>query len=99
MIKNPHHTSLKSSPFFEISRAQFHYFGSILTFELESKEATYRFMDKLKIIKIAANIHDNKSLIVSPYDVIYAGSSKREELGISSTMLIRRDRGLGGFKR
>ncbi len=37
-------------------------------------------MDALKLIRRATNIHDNKSLILSPYHVIYALNSHEERL-------------------
>lgn len=79
-VKCVNHPSLPDSPFYAIAKRQFRYAGSILTFELESKEASYRFMDALKLIRRATNIHDNKSLILSPYHVIYALNSHEERL-------------------
>ncbi|MDR1007579.1 MAG: aminotransferase class V-fold PLP-dependent enzyme [Campylobacteraceae bacterium] len=84
-IKNVNYPLLKSSPFYDISKKQFRYAGSILTVELEDKESAYRFMNRLKIIRRATNLHDNKSLIVSPYFVIYPFNSHEEKISLSIT--------------
>ncbi|MDR0666966.1 MAG: aminotransferase class V-fold PLP-dependent enzyme, partial [Campylobacteraceae bacterium] len=84
-IKSVNYPLLKSSPFYDISKKQFRYAGSILTIELEDKEAAYRFMNRLKIIRRATNLHDNKSLIVSPYYVIYPFNSHEEKAALDIT--------------
>ncbi|MDR0408058.1 MAG: aminotransferase class V-fold PLP-dependent enzyme [Campylobacteraceae bacterium] len=80
---------LENSPFCKLAKKQFKYGGSILTFEVESQEAAYKFMDNLKIIRRATNLHDNKTLIVSPYHVIYPFNSHEEkmELNIKPNMM------------
>ncbi|MDR2790860.1 MAG: aminotransferase class V-fold PLP-dependent enzyme [Campylobacteraceae bacterium] len=84
-IKSVNYPSLKSSQFYDISKKQFKYAGSILTIELEDKTAAYRFMNRLKIIRRATNLHDNKSLIVSPYFVIYPFNSHEEKMALNIT--------------
>lgn len=63
--------------------------GTIMNFDLESKKACYRFMDRLKIIRRATNLNDNKSLIIHPYATIYAEFPEEERAlaGIRDTML------------
>ena len=63
--------------------------GTIMTFDLHSKEACFEFMNKLKIIRRATNLNDNKSLIIHPYSTIYAEFSNedKEKAGIHDTML------------
>lgn len=63
--------------------------GTIMTLDLESKEACYRFMNRLKLIRRATNLNDNKSLIIHPYATIYAEFSEEERAnaGIRDTML------------
>ncbi|MDR1460808.1 MAG: aminotransferase class V-fold PLP-dependent enzyme [Campylobacteraceae bacterium] len=88
-IKNTNYPFLEESPFCELAKKQFRYAGSILTFEVESQETAYKFMDNLKIIRRATNLHDNKTLIVSPYHVIYPFNSHEEkmELNIKPNMM------------
>jgi O-acetylhomoserine (thiol)-lyase len=63
--------------------------GAILTFDLESTEACYAFMDKLKIIRRATNLNDNKTLIIHPFRTIYAefGERERIDMGVSPNMM------------
>jgi O-acetylhomoserine (thiol)-lyase len=86
-IQNVNYPFLKDSPFYELAKEQFKYAGSILTFEVKSQEAAYNFMDNLKIIHRATNLHDNKTLIVSPYYVIYPFNSHEESLDIKPNMM------------
>jgi O-acetylhomoserine (thiol)-lyase len=63
--------------------------GTIVSFDLESKAACFDFMNRLKIIRRATNLNDNKTLIIHPYSTIYAEFSEdeRREAGIRDTML------------
>lgn len=63
--------------------------GTIMTFDLESKQACFRFMNKLRIIKRATNLNDNKTLIIHPWSTIYAEFPEEERIaaGIRQTML------------
>jgi len=63
--------------------------GTIMSFDLESKEACYRFMNKLKVIRRATNLNDNKSLIIHPASTIYAefSEAERAKVNIRDTMM------------
>ena len=63
--------------------------GTIMTFDLESKEACFSFMNKLKIIRRATNINDNKTLIIHPYSTIYSefDEEERKKAGIKDTTM------------
>jgi O-acetylhomoserine (thiol)-lyase len=63
--------------------------GTIMTFDLESKEACFAFMNLLKIIRRATNLNDNKTLIIHPYSTIYAefSETERQAAGIRDTMI------------
>lgn len=63
--------------------------GTIMTFDLESKEACFDFMDKLKIIRRATNLNDNKTLIIHPHSTIYAefNEVERKTAGIRDAMM------------
>jgi O-acetylhomoserine (thiol)-lyase len=63
--------------------------GTIMSFDLESKAACFDFMNRLKIIRRATNLNDNKTLIIHPYSTIYAEftEEERREAGIRDTML------------
>ncbi len=63
--------------------------GTIMSFDLESQEACFQFMDRLKVIRRATNLNDNKSLIIHPYSTIYADFSEedRKIMRIRDTMI------------
>lgn len=63
--------------------------GAMLTFSLESKEACFRFMDKLQIIRRATNLFDNKTLIIHPESTIYGtfSSEIKVVMGIEDNLL------------
>jgi O-acetylhomoserine (thiol)-lyase len=46
--------------------------GTIMTFDLESRTSCFEFMNRLKIIRRATNLNDNKTLIIHPHSTIYA---------------------------
>lgn len=77
-IKHVNYPGLENSIYYKICKKQFRYPGSILTFELVSKEACFRFMDKLKIIRRATNLNDNKTLILHPASTIFSEYSPEE---------------------
>lgn len=62
--------------------------GGILTFDLQDEAQCFRFMNRLKLIRRATNLNDNKTLIIHPYSTIYSEFSKeeREGMGIRDTM-------------
>ncbi len=89
-IKAVAYPGLKSSPNYRLANKYFNGVpGTIMTFDLESKEACFAFMNKLQIIRRATNLNDNKSLIIHPHSTIYAEFSdeERQEAGIRDTMM------------
>ena len=71
-IKRVSYPGLKSSPFYSLGQKYFKELGGLVTFDLSSKEECYRFMNKLKLVKRATNLNDNKSLIIHPASTICA---------------------------
>jgi O-acetylhomoserine (thiol)-lyase len=81
---------LKSSPFYGLAQKYFNGIpGTIMTFDLETEAACFSFMNKLKVIRRATNLNDNKSLIIHPWSTIYCEFSEeqRMEMGIRPTMM------------
>jgi len=71
-IESVNYTGLEDNPFYKLSKAQFGtYPGAMFTFDLSSKEACFSFMNKLKLIRRATNLFDNKSLAIHPASTIY----------------------------
>ncbi|MBL7969940.1 MAG: O-acetylhomoserine aminocarboxypropyltransferase/cysteine synthase [Prolixibacteraceae bacterium] len=81
---------LKDSAYYDLARKQFGGIpGSVMTFDLGSQAECFRFMNRLKIIRRATNLNDNKSLIIHPYSTIYTEfpESERAKMGIRPTMM------------
>ena len=71
-IKKVNYTGLEDNPFYTISKEQFgDYPGAMLTFSLEDKKTCFAFINRLKTIRRATNLFDNKSLIIHPSSTIY----------------------------
>jgi len=89
-VKHVNYPGLASSPYHETATRQF---GkqpcSLLTFDLESKKACYAFMNRLKVVRRATNLQDNKSLVIHPYSTIFAEypDSKKAEMGLRETTI------------
>ncbi|GHT54546.1 O-acetylhomoserine sulfhydrylase [Bacteroidia bacterium] len=72
MVKQVNYNGLTSNPFYAISKKQFgDYPGAMLTFSLEDRAACFAFINRVKIIRRATNLFDNKSLIIHPESTIY----------------------------
>ncbi|MBN2635203.1 MAG: O-acetylhomoserine aminocarboxypropyltransferase/cysteine synthase [Prolixibacteraceae bacterium] len=89
-VKKVVYPGLKTDSNFEKAKKYFSGIpGTIMSVDLGSKEACFDFMNRLKIIRRATNLNDNKSLIIHPASTIYAEFSQhdRNEAGIRDTML------------
>ncbi len=89
-VKKVGYPGLKSDPRNIMAEKYFNGIpGSIMTFDLESKEACFAFMNKLQIIRRATNLNDNKTLIIHPHSTIYCEFSEeeRKNAGIRDTMM------------
>ncbi|MGM9802784.1 MAG: trans-sulfuration enzyme family protein [Muribaculaceae bacterium] len=53
--------------------------GCMLTIDLESEQACYRFIDSLKLVRRATNLFDNKTLAIHPYSTIFGGFTPQEK--------------------
>ncbi|MCB8994005.1 MAG: O-acetylhomoserine aminocarboxypropyltransferase/cysteine synthase [Bacteroidales bacterium] len=81
-VKDVNYPGLKNSPFYKLAMEQFKGIpGTVLTFDLDSQESCFRFMNNLKIIRRATNLNDNKSLIIHPWSTIYADYSSEQKIG------------------
>lgn len=85
-ILSVNYPGLASSPFHAISTEQFGPRpGAMLTFNLQSREACFSFLNRLKLIRRATNLFDNKSLALHPASTIYGTyhEKQRQEMHIS----------------
>lgn len=78
-IESVNYTGLPDNPYYQLSKEQFGSLpGAMLTFNLASREACFHFINKLKLIRRATNLFDNKSLVIHPASTIY-GSFTAEQ--------------------
>jgi len=89
-VKKVSYPGLKESPYHEIAKAQFgENFGGLLTFELESKEKAFEFINNRTFLRNLPNLGDAKSLIVHPASTIYIDydNATKEMLGVNDRMI------------
>lgn len=99
-IMDVNYTGLEDNSFYKISKTQFGELpGAMLTFSLESQEACFAFLNKLKLVKRATNLFDNRSLIIHPASTIYGTFTleQRKAMDVPET-LIRMSVGLEDHK-
>jgi O-acetylhomoserine (thiol)-lyase len=66
------YTGLPENKYFELSKKQFgERPGAMFTFNLSSRAACFSFMNKLKLVKRATNLFDNKTLAIHPASTIF----------------------------
>jgi len=89
-IKEVNYTGLEDNRYYTLSKTQFGELpGAMLTFNLISKEACFTFLNKLKLIRRATNLFDNKSLIIHPASTIYGNFSEeiRQQMRVVDNMV------------
>ncbi|MFT3753641.1 MAG: aminotransferase class V-fold PLP-dependent enzyme [Paludibacter sp.] len=85
-VESVNYTGLPSNKYYELSRIQFgNKPGAMFTFNLASREACFEFLNKLKLIKRATNLFDNKTLAIHPASTIYGTftAENRKEMNVS----------------
>jgi len=89
-VKSVNYPGLKDSPFYETARTQFGGKpGAVLTLDLGSKEQCFKFMNHLKLVRRATNLHDNRTLILHPASTIFCEYSPalKEDMGVRETLI------------
>jgi O-acetylhomoserine (thiol)-lyase len=89
-IGKVNYPGLVDSKFHEIGFNQFgKYPGALMTFELESRDHAFQFINRLKIIKRSTNVYDNKTLIIHPASTIFSEfvPALKESIGVKEEML------------
>ena len=69
---------LESHPGYELMKKQARGFGSILTFEVGSKERAYHILENVKLIQFAESLGGTETLITYPITQTHADLSKEE---------------------
>ncbi|GAI65599.1 unnamed protein product [marine sediment metagenome] len=86
-VTNVVYPGLESDLGHEIAKKQMTDFGGMIGFELESMDASYKFIDLLKLIKVGVSLGDTTSLI--EYTAVMTGidlaSWEKRTMGMSNT--------------
>ena len=89
-VKKVNYPGLESSDYYDLAKKQFSgAYGGVLSLELEDKDAAFRFVNALHLIKRATNINDNKSLVIHPASTIFAdfSSEDRAKMGVPDNLI------------
>lgn len=84
------YAGLPSSPYHELAARQFGpTAGAMVTIDLESREACFRFIDRLKLVYRATNLFDSRTLAIHPASTIFGPFSdeKRREMDVLDTTI------------
>lgn len=78
-IVRVNYTGLEENPYHALSRSLFgETAGAMMTVDLASREACFRMIDRLRLIRRATNLFDNKSLAIHPASTIFGTFSAEE---------------------
>lgn len=81
---------LEDNPYHDLARSQFGPTGSaMLTIDLADKESCFRFINRLKLIRRATNLFDNKTLAIHPASTIFGPltQQQRDSMDILDTTI------------
>ena len=71
-IQHVNYIGLEDNPYHELARRQFGpTAGAMLTIDLRSQEACFRFLNRLQLIHRATNLFDNRTLAIHPASTIF----------------------------
>jgi len=85
-VESVNYTGLPTNSYYELSNAQFGKRpGAMFTFDLASQEACFSLMNKLKLVRRATNLFDNKTLAIHPASTIFGtfAPTVRNEMNVS----------------
>ena len=78
-IVRVNYVGLEDNQYYQRARKQFGpTSGAMICFDLESQEACFNFLNKLKVIHRATNLFDNKTLAIHPYSTIFGNFTAEE---------------------
>lgn len=89
-VRHVNYVGLEDNPYHALARQQFGpTAGAMMTIELESREACFNFIDRLKLIRRATNLFDNKTLAIHPASTIFGSFSdkQRQSMDILDTTI------------
>lgn len=89
-VRAANYPALPGHPFHAVSQRQFgDYPGAMFTFDLASREAAFRFIDRLQLIRRATNLFDNKTLAIHPASTIFGTFTEelRQSMDVSQNTI------------
>lgn len=73
------YVGLEDNPYHELAVSQFgSTAGAMITIDLEDREACFRFINRLQLVRRATNLFDNRSLAIHPASTIFGNFSDEE---------------------
>lgn len=89
-IQRVNYPGLEDNPYHELAKRQFgSSFGAMFTIDLADKDACFRFINRLRLIRRATNLFDNKSLAIHPASTIFGplSQAQRDSMDIHDTTI------------
>ena len=89
-IKLVNYIGLANNPYHALAQLQFgETAGAMLTIDLESKDACFRFLNRLKLIHRATNLFDNRTLAIHPASTIFGNFNEQQlkEMDVRQTTI------------
>lgn len=84
------YVGLENNPYHELSKKQFGpTAGAMVCIELADKDACFRFINRLKLIRRATNLFDNKTLAIHPASTIFGPftTEERKKMDVLDTTI------------
>lgn len=73
------YVGLEDNPYYQMARRQFGpTSGAMLTIDLADRDACYRFINRLQLVRRATNLFDNRTLAIHPASTIFGNFSDGE---------------------
>lgn len=89
-IVRVNYVGLPDNPYHQLARRQFgSTAGAMMTIDLENEAACFHFINRLKLIRRATNLFDNKSLAIHPASTIFGpfSAKQRQEMDVKDTTI------------
>lgn len=89
-VKSVNYPGLGSSPYHETATRIFgQRCGAIATFKLSSRKECFAFLNRLRLLRRATNINDNKTLALHPASTIFCEYSAdlKQQMGVPETLI------------
>lgn len=88
-IKRVNYPGLPDNPGHALADELYHGYGALITIELADEEACRQFINRLRLIRRATNLFDNKTLAIHPYSTIFGSltTEARREMDVLPNLI------------